>query len=47
MFWDILRNIGVVVIVGMVAGVLGYALGLSSAHPDTVEAWMDGHGWTP
>jgi hypothetical protein len=47
-FWKTPGNLAVVVAV--VAGVVGYALGLSASQPTqpaTAETWTDAHGWTP
>jgi anti-sigma-K factor RskA len=49
-FWKTPGNLAVVVIVAVVAGVVGYALGLSASQqtqPATAETWTDAHGWTP
>jgi hypothetical protein len=48
-FWKTPSNIAVVVVVGMIAGVVGYALGLSASQQTqpAAETWTDAHGWTP
>jgi uncharacterized membrane protein YdjX (TVP38/TMEM64 family) len=48
-FWKTPCNIAVVVIVAVVAGVVGYALGLSASQQTqpAAETWTDAHGRTP